>query len=100
MENDNINIRKYSTHGLGHLRDIDGEQIWKDILNKNFDSYSDKIAISELTITKPLIFKRVKTMNKNKPLNKQIKPFNFMLVGSDVNGIIPSCPYTKDIKGI
>ena len=25
-KNDNINILKYFTHGLGHLKDIDGEQ--------------------------------------------------------------------------
>ena len=95
-----IKILKYSTHGLGHLLDIDGQQIWKDILNKNFDSYSDKTAVSQITITKPSILKRFKTMNKNKSLNKQIKPFNFMLVGSETNGIIPSLPYTKNIVGI
>jgi len=39
-------------------------------------------------------------MNKNKPFNKKIKPFNFMLIGSEKNGIIPCLPYDKDITGI
>jgi len=39
-------------------------------------------------------------MNDNKPYVKQIKPFNFMLIGSEKNGIIPCLPYDKDITGI
>jgi hypothetical protein len=39
-------------------------------------------------------------MNSNKPYEKQIKPFNFMLIGSEKNGIIPCLPYDKDIKRI
>ncbi|MEM3872717.1 MAG: hypothetical protein QXE05_09180 [Nitrososphaeria archaeon] len=39
-------------------------------------------------------------LNKNKPVNKQIKPFNFMLIGSEINGIIPCLPYTKDTNGL
>jgi hypothetical protein len=39
-------------------------------------------------------------MNANKPFNKKIKPFNFMLIGSEKNGIIPCLPYDKDITGI
>jgi len=39
-------------------------------------------------------------MNKNKTFNKQIKPFNFMLIGSEKNGIIPCLSYNKDITGI
>jgi hypothetical protein len=100
MENDEINIKKYSTHGLGHLLKINGEQTWKDILSKKFDDYADKIAVSQITITKPSILNRFKAMNDNRPLDKKIKPFNFMLVGSDVNGTIPSLPYRKDISEI
>jgi hypothetical protein len=98
--NDNIKIRKYSTHGLGHLKDIKGEQIWKSILTKNFERYSDKIAVSQITTSKPSIFNRFKKMNDNKPYVKQIKPFNFMLVGSEKNGIIPCLPFNKEISGI
>jgi len=39
-------------------------------------------------------------MNQNKPFNKKIKPFNFMRIGSEKNGIIPCLPYDKDITGI
>ena len=38
-------------------------------------------------------------MNANKTFNKQIKPFNFMLIGSEKNGIIPCLSYNKDITG-
>ena len=95
-----IDIGKYSTHGLGHLKDINGEQIWKDILNKNFKTYSDKVAVSQITITKPSILNRFETLNKDKPIEKRIKPFNFILVGSEVYGVIPCLPYKKDVNGI
>jgi len=39
-------------------------------------------------------------MNANKPFNKKIKPFNFMLIGSEKNGIIPCLPFNKEISGI
>lgn len=41
-----------------------------------------------------------KTLNKNKPFERQIEPFNFMLVGSEVNDAIPRLPYRKDVNGI
>ena len=100
IENDKINILKYSTHGLGHLKDIDGEQIWKSILTKDFKGYNDKIAVSQITISKPSILNRFKKMNSNKPIEKQIKPFNFMLIGSEKNDVIPCLPYRKDFNGL
>jgi len=39
-------------------------------------------------------------MNANKTFNKKIKPFNFMLIVSEKNGIIPCLSYNKDITGI
>jgi len=60
----------------------------------------DKIAVSQITISKPSILNRFKKMNDNKPFNKKIKPFNFMLIGSEKNGIIPCLPFNKDISGI
>ena len=39
-------------------------------------------------------------MNHKKPFNRQIKPFNFILVGSEKNDVIPSLPFSKDINGI
>jgi hypothetical protein len=81
--NGETEILKYSSHGLGHLKNIDGKQVWKDILNQNFENYSEKIALSQMTISKPSILNRFKEMNFKKPLNMQIKPFNFILVGSE-----------------
>jgi len=46
------------------------------------------------------ILQRFRGMNSNKPYEKQIKPFNFMLIGSEKNGVIPCLPYDKDIRGI
>ncbi len=33
-------------------------------------------------------------------MNGQIKPFNFITIGTETNGISPSLPYTKDLKEI
>ena len=100
IENGDIRILKYSTHGLGHLLSIDGEQVWKSILTNDFKGYSDKIAISQLTISKPSILRRFRKMNSDKGIEKQIKPFNFMLIGSEKNGIIPCLPFQKDLTDI
>ena len=100
IDNGEIRILKYSTHGLGHLKDIDGRQIWKSILTKDFKGYDHKIAVSQITITQPSKLNRFKIMNSNKPIEKQIKPFNFMLIGSEKNDVIPCLPYRKDFKGI
>jgi len=94
------NIRKYSTHGLGHLLNINGEDVWKAILMGDFSEFTDKIAVSQITISKPSILNRFKKMSTSKPFNKKIKPFNFMLIESEKNGIIPCLPYDKDITGI
>jgi len=100
VNNGKVNIRKYSSHGLGHLKGINGEAVWKAILTKDFSEFTDKIAISQITISKPSILQRFKKMNEKKPYEKQIKPFNFMLVGTEKNGIIPCLPFTKDIARI
>jgi hypothetical protein len=39
-------------------------------------------------------------MNSGKQYEKQIKLFNFMLIGSEKNNVIPYLPYSKDISGI
>jgi hypothetical protein len=93
-----INIRKYSTHGLGHLKGINGEDVWKAILTGDFSEFSDRIAVSQITASKPSILNRFRKMNENKNFNEKIKPFNFMLVGSEKNGVIPCLPFTKDIS--
>jgi len=100
MNEGKINIRKYSTHGLGHLLNINGEDVWKAILTGNFSEFENKIAVSQITISKPSILNRFRKMNANKSFNKKIKPFNFMLIGSEKNGIIPCLPYEKNVLGI
>jgi len=95
-----INIKKYSTHGLGHLLNINGQDVWKAILKGDFSEFMDKTAVSQITISKPSILNRFKKMNANKPFNKKIKLFNFMRIGPEKNGIIPCLPYDKDITGI
>ncbi|MGP6207903.1 hypothetical protein ACNF42_07760 [Cuniculiplasma sp. SKW3] len=100
IENGEINILKYSTHGLGHLKDIDGKHIWKSIITKDFKEYSNRIAISQITISKPSILRRFRKMNSSKTIDKQIKPFNFMLIGLEKNDVIPCLPYKKDLAGI
>jgi len=39
-------------------------------------------------------------MNENKPFNKKIKPFNFMLIGQEKNDVIPCLPYDKNTSRI
>jgi len=39
-------------------------------------------------------------MNANKPFNKKIKFFNFMLIESEKNDVIPCLHFSKDISGI
>lgn len=115
-ETKEITIRKHSSHGLGHLLDIDEKQVWMDILTIHYnpeqkdaiaEKYSDKVAVSQLTISKYGILERFKNRNMGKPLNKQIKPFNFILVGTGHREnedtkvkIIPMMPYIspKDKK--
>jgi hypothetical protein len=36
-------------------------------------------------------------MNEDKPYEKRIEPFNFMLIGSGKTGVILCLPYDKDI---
>lgn len=109
QETKEINIRKHSSHGLGHLQDIDEKQVWNDILAIHYnprlkedieEKYKDKVAVSQLTISKYAILERFKKLNKGKQLKKQIKPFNFITVGTGYKmdketgeNVIPMMPY-------
>jgi hypothetical protein len=86
-----IKIRKHSSHGLGHLQDIDEKTVWMDILSIHYHpenkeailkKYEGKYAVSQLTITKPDILDRFKKFNEGKLYHKRIKPFNFITVGT------------------
>jgi len=37
-------------------------------------------------------------MNENKPFSEKIKPFNFILIGSERSGIIPGSPMIKILE--
>lgn len=104
-----IVIKKYSSHGLGHLQNIDEKIVWADILTMHYHpenkdaimkKYDGKYVISQLTITKPDIQERFKKLNERKPYHKKIKPFNFITVGTSYKDnldigkpIIPMLPY-------
>lgn len=69
--------------------------------------YSGLYAVSKISITSPHILHRFKIMNEGKPISKQIKPFNFMLVGisnstnpDTEEPIIPIVPYSKDPQSV
>jgi hypothetical protein len=114
-------IRKYSSHGLGHLlnpfkdqsteNDDWHKQIWTDILDEIYkrvdpdetaNRYSSRYAISKMGVTSPHIIGRFKALNDGKPYCEQIKPFNFMLVGTNRQNnpetgkpIIPIVPFSR-----
>lgn len=90
-ENKEIILRKYSSHGLGHLLNVDEVKIWKDILAIHYkhDSLENILkpcknmyAISQLSISKYGILKRFAKLNEGKSLNTRFKPFNFIIVGT------------------
>ena len=86
--NDKITIRKHSAHGLGHLIDVDEKQWWHDILSLHYglefneSKYTHKYAVSQLTVSNYDIYKRFAKLNHGKSLNHQMKPFNFITIGS------------------
>ena len=95
---DKFNIHKFTSHGLGHLLDVDETQWWYDILAMHYhpenkqeilDKYENKYAVSKMSITTPNMLKRF----------LELRPFNKILVGSGCktddndNVIIPTLPY-------
>ena len=97
----NIEILKASLHGLGMWKDINENQIWKDILTQTIDEkYENKMCVSQLTISTKNILNRFKPINRGKLYNKQIKPFNFVLTGKQTNDVLPMMPYRKNIANI
>jgi len=90
------NERAYSLHGLGHLLNPFGnginwhKQVWEDILKLHYgiineggfiQKYSNFYAISKLSVSSKEIMRRFKSFNKGRTYDKQIKPFNFFLIG-------------------
>jgi len=101
---------KWSSHGLGYLmhnKSNDWEKdLWTNILKYAYgkitkqqllDIYRNEYAVSRLQITTPNLLRRVKAINKGKRYDQQIKPFNFVLVGSPTmnSGKRPIFPLTN-----
>ncbi|MBP1908253.1 DNA polymerase [Methanolobus bombayensis] len=111
----------YKLHGLGHItnpfkRELEeGDQwhkkLWEDILRVHFhpeelpdvlEKYENYAVISKLAVSTGTILRRFERMNEGKPFDKQIKPFNFMLVGSgatineDGEKVKPVAPYNNN----
>jgi hypothetical protein len=107
----------WSSHGLGHLlhtsREDDGtrgqweKELWLNILKQAYSQmtegeicelYSGEYAISRYAVTKPNLHRRLKAINCSKDSCKQVKPYNFILIGQPaeigVNGQ-PVHPVTK-----
>lgn len=108
--------RGYSLHGLGHLTNPYGKEenwhkmIWEDILKLHHETttqerflmkYSNLFAISQLTVSTFGIMKRFKKLNKGKPYEKLIKPFNFFLIGvGNKDDVKPICPFSNNPQEI
>ena len=65
------------------------------------EKYSGLYAISRLTVSTANVLRRFKGLNAGKEWNKQIKPFNFYMVGFQVveengNAVKPLAPYSND----
>lgn len=105
---------KWSSHGLGHLlhtrREEWEKQLWGNILRHPYgrisktqllEQYANEYAVSKLAITTPILLRRIGALNKGRSA-KQIKPYNFVLVGQFTmtsrsgNPIIPLTPFTSE----
>ena len=113
--------RSFKLHGLGHLTNpfpkaVEGWQaeIWEDLLKLHYgmisevdivEKYSGLYAISQLTVSTSNVWDRFKKLNAGKSWKKQIKPFNFFLVGFQTTeesnkAVKPLAPFTKDYQTI
>ncbi|NPE31705.1 hypothetical protein HNV12_27860, partial [Methanococcoides sp. SA1] len=111
----------YKLHGLGHITNPfrrvlkEGDQwhkmFWEDILKVHFqpeslfdvlEKYENYAVISNLAVSTGTILRRFKKLNEGKPFDRQIKPFNFMLVGNGATvgergeKIKPVSPFSKN----
>lgn len=121
VDKDGITVLKASSHGLGHLlnpfnKNEDDKnwhkEFWRDILKQHYgqvtadaltEKYGRSFALSRLAMSTPEIMKRFERLNKGKPYDEQIKPFNFCIVGigNDIDSetckpVKPMAPYTRN----
>lgn len=80
--------------------DIDDRHIWKSIITNYYSGYSNRIAVSRITMTNPSILRRFRKMNSNKTIDEQIKTLNFILIDSEINHVVRCLLYSKDLSGI
>lgn len=106
----------YKLHGLGHLLNPYGDgtnwqkQIWQDILELHYgiiskqdiiEKYSHLHALSKLAISTPTISKRFEKYNQTKTFLKQIKPFNFILIGQgNIKGVKPVTSFSQNPQSV
>jgi hypothetical protein len=96
----------WSSHGLGHLlhankkddedeliRDKWEKELWTRIIecanselseDELCEMYSGDYAVSKYAVTKPNLHRRLREINRQKKVAKQVKPFNFVLIGQAV----------------
>jgi uncharacterized protein YnzC (UPF0291/DUF896 family) len=112
MKKSKPEIVDYKLHGLGHLlspykKEINWhKQIWQDVLNLHYKiiskdeiikKYSPFYCVSKLSVSTPFIYNQFKKYNNEKYFSKQIKPFNFVLVGQGMDkNIKPIAPFSKN----
>jgi hypothetical protein len=108
---------KWSSHGLGNLKHQDAgnweKTLWTNILRhalgklsreELLDQYANEHAIAQLTITNPILLRRVDAINEGKPQHQQVRPYNFMLAGSPTwtsrkdRPITPITQFRSDIE--
>jgi hypothetical protein len=75
-----------------HENEIEWEKrLWINILRwalgrickeQLLEQYANDYAVSKFALTKPSLVRRVQSLNKGQPLDKQVKPYNFVLIGS------------------
>jgi len=112
----------WSSHGLGHLlhtsredEDDDARSNWEKELwtriikcangelseEELCEKYSDKYAVTKYAVTTPHLHRRLCEINRQKDIRRQVKPFNFVLIGQaaesgpDGEPIHPVTRFTK-----
>jgi len=121
-DNDPLLVKDgWSSHGLGHLlhgnRDNEGvrekweQKLWIRIIHaakgeisekELSDGYSGDYAVSKYAMTTPSLHRRLKAINSQKKYSRQIKPYNFVLVGqsTEMSNGKPIYPITKFTRRI
>jgi hypothetical protein len=113
----------WSSHGLGHLLHGNGEddetreswekELWIKIIkyangelseDELCEEYSGEYAVSKYAVTKPSLHRRLRAINQGKAYSKQVKPYNFVLIGQPAGlnekgePIHPITKFTKRIQ--